>query len=78
MPPGQSPTTKTPFFGVKVSKPGVPIEQATNKQLVYSNNYSTTTYYDANNSRILIGLLPDGTYGIVISKPGIDVTSVFQ
>lgn len=28
--------------------------------------------------QIIIGLLPDGTYGMVISKPGIDVNSVFS
>lgn len=66
------------FFGEKVSKPGIPVNQASDKQLVYKNNYSTTTYYDNANSRILIGLLPDGTYGIAISKPGIDVTSAFS
>lgn len=27
--------------------------------------------------QIMMGLLPDGTYGLVISKPGIDVTTVF-
>lgn len=35
--------------------------------------------YDANNLiRILIGLLPDGSYGIVISVPGVDVRSLFS
>ena len=28
--------------------------------------------------QIIIGLLPDGNYGMVISKPGIDVTTVFN
>lgn len=28
--------------------------------------------------RIIIGLLPDGTYGMAISKPGIDVNSAFS
>jgi hypothetical protein len=27
--------------------------------------------------RIVIGLLPDGTYGMVVSKPGINVLNVF-
>lgn len=33
--------------------------------------------YDSSNLRIVIGRLPDGTYGIVISKPGINVTDAF-
>ena len=32
---------------------------------------------DGTNNRIIIGLLPDGTYGIVISKPGVEVLTVF-
>lgn len=38
----------------------------------------TQTINDGTSDRILIGLLPDATYGIVISKPGIDVNSVFS
>ena len=74
----QPPTGNPGFFGVKVSKPGVNVTKAGPKDLVYSNDYSTTAYYDNSNSRILIGLLPDGTYGIVISKVGVDVTSLFS
>jgi len=33
--------------------------------------------YDATNQRIIMGRLPDGTYGIAISKPGVDVSSAF-
>jgi hypothetical protein len=29
-------------------------------------------------NQIIIGKLPDGTYGMVISKPGIDVLTVFS
>lgn len=28
--------------------------------------------------RIIFGKLPDGTYGLVVSKDGIDVTTVFS
>ena len=28
-------------------------------------------------NRIIIGLMPDGTYGILVSKPGIDVLGLF-
>lgn len=32
---------------------------------------------DATNERIRIGLMPDGTYGFVVTKPGYDVSQVF-
>jgi hypothetical protein len=32
---------------------------------------------DSENARIMMGKLPDETYGIVITKPGYDVTEVF-
>lgn len=71
----QPPTGNPAFFGQKVSKPGVNVAKAGPTDLVYSNDYSTTTYYDANNSRILLGQLPDNTYGIWISETGQDVTT---
>lgn len=36
----------------------------------------TITIYDTQNERIVIGRLPDGTYGIVVSAAGNDVSSV--
>lgn len=70
------PNTGNPaFFGVKVSKPGVDVQKASPQDLVYQNDYTTTTYYDSSNSRILLGQLPDGTYGIWVSAPGQDVTT---
>lgn len=63
-----------PFFGTKVSKPGVPVQKATDKQLVFKDTFSTKTWYDNSNSRIVEGLLPDGSYGMWVSKPGFDVT----
>ena len=32
---------------------------------------------DGVNNRIIIGLLPDGSYGMVVSKPGVEVLSLF-
>ena len=29
-------------------------------------------------NRVILGLLPDGTYGLVISKPGYDVVAVLN
>lgn len=31
------------------------------------------TVYDSSDARVLVGRLPDGTYGIAVSKPGYDV-----
>lgn len=69
------PTGNPSFFGQKVSKPGVNVLNASPTDLVYQNDYTTTTYYDSSNSRILLGQLPDGTYGMWVSEPGVDVTS---
>lgn len=33
---------------------------------------------DTGTNRIILGRLPDGTYGLVISKEGIDVKTVFS
>jgi hypothetical protein len=110
------------FFGVKVSKPGFNVNNASDAQLVYKTDYSTQTWFDGsgnpviiqglqpngsygitlnnatitlNNTdtntttglievtnngitQILIGILPDGTAGMAISKPGIDVFSAFS
>jgi len=39
----------------------------------------TQIFRDENGvNQIIIGKLPDGTYGLVISKPGIDVLSLFS
>lgn len=35
------------------------------------------TLNDGTDNRILLGNFPDGTFGIVVSKPGIDVSQVF-
>lgn len=33
---------------------------------------------DGTNNRIMIGKLPDGTYGIIVTAPGYDVTDVIE
>lgn len=65
---------KERFFGIKVSKPGITVQQASDKQLVYKDTFSTKTFYDNQNSRIVQGLLPDGQYGMWVSKPGFNAT----
>lgn len=47
-------------------------------RLPYSGGYGTL-YYDTDLiPTIVIGILPDGSTGLVISKPGEDVTGVFS
>lgn len=44
-----------------------------------SNQGLTTIYNDTSGTpRIIIGMLPDNTMGLVISKEGIDVLSAFS
>jgi hypothetical protein len=64
-----------PFFGTKVSKPGVPVGRATDKQLIFKDDFNTKTWYDNTNVRMIEGLLPDGSYGMIASKPGFDATT---
>jgi len=106
------------FFGQKVSKPGINVNNASDNQLIYKNDYSTQTFYtstgtlnlgtiganalgmsllDVNNNPLFalngqtwswydnnkvnimqLGLLPDGTYGLVVAKPGIRVASLYS
>lgn len=74
-----NPNSTNNFFGIKISKPGVNVSSAGDNELVLKDDYSTRTYYDqTGEARILLGLLPDGTYGLVISKSGFDVTKQFS
>lgn len=54
--------------------------RAVNENFRQLENRERTTIYrdDKGVQRIIIGRLPDGTYGIVISKEGQDVTKVFS
>jgi hypothetical protein len=46
------------------------------KRIQYQNNQIIV--YDGTNERIIIGVLPDGTYGMAISKEGYDVSGAFS
>jgi len=48
-----------------------------NFQQIESENRTKVIKDENGDSRIIIGKFPDGTYGIIISKPGIDVNSLF-
>lgn len=43
-----------------------------------NNDYMTVADPATGVRQIVIGKLPDGTYGMVVSKPGIDVLSLFS
>jgi hypothetical protein len=42
-----------------------------------ADSLNTYVVSDGSNDRIILGKLPDGTYGLVISKEGYDVKSLF-
>lgn len=70
-----NPNSTNNFFGIKVSKPGVNVYNANSaKDLLYSNDYNSTIYYDETDARVIEGQLPDGSYGMWVSAPGQDVT----
>jgi hypothetical protein len=50
-----------------------------NQNIAQQNtNKITTTYKDETGViRIILGKLPDGTHGIVVSKPGYDAREIF-
>lgn len=71
------PTSNTnDFYGIKVSIPGINVSQASDKQLLYQNNYSTETFFDGSgNARVLLGQLPDNSYGLWVSAPEVNATT---
>lgn len=42
-------------------------------KLPYDGGYGSLYYDQTNTPRIIIGILPDGTMGMVIAKPNVDV-----
>lgn len=65
------------FFGQKVSKQGVNVNTAGDSELIYKMDYGANNeiWYDNNGPRVIMGKLPDGSYGLMVSKPGFDVTT---
>lgn len=62
--------------------PDVPVNAATDRvkpnQVASGVTRGTQLYYDANGiPSIVIGVLPDGTNGLVIAKPGQNVLDTF-
>lgn len=46
-------------------------------KLPYTKGFGTLQYDTAGNSRIIIGIDPDGEVNIHVSKPGYDIVSLF-
>jgi hypothetical protein len=67
-----------PFFGQKISRTGINVNQATDNQLVTKTDYNTgtTIYYDnAGIPNVLIGLRSlTNIRGFYVAQSGIDVT----
>jgi len=64
-------TTKTKYAGQQSTS-------VLSGQLRIEDGNGRMVLYDGTHYRMIIGLLPDGTVGVVISKPGIDVFSAFS
>jgi len=58
------------FFGIRISQPGINVQQANPKQLLYQSDYSTETWYDATGNAILnignIGTASASSYGLKV------------
>lgn len=64
---------------------GVRIEEGRNRLVISENNINMLVatkdgfvLNDGTHNRMIIGLMPDGNIGIVISKPGYDVYDIFS
>lgn len=49
-----------------------------NNALLENLNVSQTFKDETGKARIILGKFPDGTYGLIVSSPGVDVNSLFQ
>lgn len=53
------------------------VQQLGGENIVIDNPNNRILIKDGTNNRVIIGLLPDGTYGMAVSKPGNDVIAAF-
>lgn len=53
---------------------------ALNENFALLENLNRTQIFkdETGKNRIILGRWPDGTYGLLISKPGVDVLSLFK
>lgn len=69
-------TNSNNFFGIAVSQPGINVNQASPSQMLYTNDYSTTTWRDAKgNITLQEGLLSDGSYGLSAGGGNVELNS---
>lgn len=65
------------FFGIKVSQPGINVNNATNSQLILQDDYSTRTYYNTSGQPLLqLGVAPgtnNKAYGLQLLDSNGDV-----
>ena len=54
------------FFGIRVSQPGINVNNASPSQLMYSNDYSKETFYGNGSAAVTIGNLGNTAYGMSI------------
>ncbi len=79
---GPQPNNKN-FFGIAVSMPGIDVNTASLSQMLYTNNYTTTTWRDSNGKvQLQEGLLSDGSYGlsagggsVILDASGLSISS---
>lgn len=48
-----------------------------NNQQIAENNRTNLITDENGVNRVIIGRMPDGTYGVIVSKPGVDVNTLF-
>lgn len=67
-------------FGIKISKPGVDVLDATDSQLLFKMDIETWYWYDANTSKnvLQVGRLEDGFYGWDVAAEGYNVSEVYD
>lgn len=76
MPPNvdSTPTgSQNSFFGVKVSQPGVDVNNADPNQLLYQNNYSQETFYGTGGN-VSFGVNSDNSLGMQVEDTAGNVT----
>lgn len=74
-------SNKNSFFGIKVSNPGINVNNATDSQLQYQNNYSQEIFYTNGFANVLIGNRAPNTQndltnpqeGFFVAQQGVDV-----
>lgn len=62
----------------KITQPGNTQTSTLGGQIRIDDGNGRLVVYDGTYNRLILGTWPDGTIGLIISKPGIDVFSLFD